>query len=150
VLRATSHDAAIRSMIEAHGVQDVVALLPSIPYDDALAEMLSAGVLLLFQAENCNHQIPAKLYEYMRSGRPIFALTHARGDTATTLRAAGIDTIADLASASDIEAKLPAFLERVRAGTAPRATVEYASTYSRRSQAQTLASLFTSLAQRTG
>jgi len=50
--------------------------------------------LLLLQASNCNSQIPAKVYEYLRAGKPILALTDPEGDTATLLRNLGINTIA--------------------------------------------------------
>ena len=141
VLRATGHDALIQSLIDAAGVADIVQLAGPIAYEPALAEMLDADGLLLFQAANCNHQIPAKLYEYLRAGRPIFALTDERGDTAAALRAGGIDTIADLASAADIEAKLPRFLESVRARTAPRAERQFAAKFSREAQTGDLAGL---------
>jgi glycosyltransferase involved in cell wall biosynthesis len=146
VLRATAHDATIGAMIAHHQVQDLVELAPPIPYQQALAEMLTADGLLLLQAANCNHQIPAKLYEYMRSGRPIFALTDAAGDTAATLRAAGIGGFADLALTQDIEARLSEFLALLRTGQAAAADRAYAQHYSRRDQAAVLAGLFTGLA----
>jgi len=141
VLRATGHDALIRSLIDSAGVGDIVQLAGPIAYEPALAEMLDADALLLFQAANCNHQIPAKLYEYLRAGRPILALTDERGDTAAALRGAGIDTIADLALAADIEDKLPRFLQAVRIRSAPRATSELAAKFSREAQSGVLAEL---------
>ncbi len=141
VLRASAHDALIQSLIDASDVGDIVKLAGSIAYEPALAEMLGADALLLFQAANCNHQIPAKLYEYLRAGRPILALTDQRGDTAAALRSAGIDTIADLASAADIAAKLPPFLDALRAGTAPRAQRSVAAMFSREAQSGALAEL---------
>lgn len=141
VLRASGHDVLIQSLIDACGVSDIVRLAGPIAYESALAEMLDTDALLLFQAANCNHQIPAKLYEYLRAGRPILALTDERGDTAAALRSAGIDTIADLASAADIAAKLPPFLQAVRAGSAPRAERKVAARFSRESQSERLAEL---------
>jgi len=144
VLRASGHDELIGGLIAQHDVGDLVSLAPSVAYGAALTEMLSVDALLLFQAANSNHQIPAKLYEYLRAGRPIFALTDHAGDTAATLRACGVETIADLASASDIEARLPAFLEMLRAGSAPIATRATAIRYSRESQAGSLAEVLNS------
>ena len=52
-------------MNERRGIQDLIELAPLVPYEGrAFAEQLAADGLLLFQAANCNHQIPAKLYEY--------------------------------------------------------------------------------------
>jgi hypothetical protein len=65
-------------------------------YREALSEMLRADGLLLLQASNCNEQIPAKLYEYLRARRPVLALTDPGGDTAKALRQGAVDAIARL------------------------------------------------------
>ncbi len=119
VLRATNHDDYLRGLLAEHGVSELVSLAPHVPYQAALAEMLAADGLLLLQATNCNHQIPAKLYEYLRAGRPILALTDAAGDTAATLRAAGVDTIAPLDDSEGIKHGLLHFLQLAREGRAP-------------------------------
>ena len=40
----------------------------------------SVDGLMLLQADNCNYQIPAKAYEYIRSGKPVLALTPQEGE----------------------------------------------------------------------
>jgi glycosyltransferase involved in cell wall biosynthesis len=141
-LRASGHDDVLRALIERAGVAELVKLEPAIPYTEALAEMMSADGLLIFQAASCNHQIPAKLYEYLRSGRPILALTDPTGDTAATMRECGATTIARLDDAGDIETQLAEFVTRLRSRTAPSVAPEVASRYSRRAQAANLAALF--------
>lgn len=121
VLRASGHEAHLRRLIARHGVAAVVELAPPLPYRAALAEMLAADALLLLQAANCNAQIPAKLYEYLRCARPILALTDPAGDSAAKLRHHGIDTIARLDSAPAIRSALRDFLALVRSGQAPLA-----------------------------
>jgi glycosyltransferase involved in cell wall biosynthesis len=122
VLRATGHDATHAAEISKRGIADLVKLEPQVPYRDALREMLKADGLLLFQASNCNHQVPAKVYEYFRARRPILALTDAGGDTAQVLRDAGVDTIVPLDDAAAIARGLESFLAQVREGDAPLAT----------------------------
>jgi glycosyltransferase involved in cell wall biosynthesis len=141
VLRATGYDAHHRRLIDAAGVGDVVALEGHLPYREALAEMAAADGLLVFQASNCNHQIPAKLYEYLRAGRPILALTDPSGDTAGAVRGAGLDTIAPLHDEGAIRAALRAFLGRLRDGTAPRPDPVAVAGASRRARARELAEL---------
>ena len=148
VLRASGHDELIARMIEEFAIADLVELAPPIPYGAALAEMLSVDALLLLQAANSNHQIPAKLYEYLRTGLPIFALTDAAGDSAAVLRAAGVDTLADIADAAQIEAALPAFLTRLRAGDAPVADRRYVARFSREAQSGALAELLDRIASK--
>jgi glycosyltransferase involved in cell wall biosynthesis len=100
--RASNNDQQLTALALQYGVEDFVQILPPLPYRAALNEMIRADALLVLQAANCNEQIPAKLYEYMRAGRPILALTDPRGDTAATLRRAGVRCIARLDSADEI------------------------------------------------
>lgn len=104
--RASVHDALLHRLAAEHGVQAHVEVCPPLPYQQALAEMLRADGLLLMQASSCNEQIPAKLYEYLRAGRPVVCLTDPRGDTAAALHAAGIDSVARLDRADEIRALL--------------------------------------------
>ncbi|QGZ40566.1 glycosyl transferase family 4 [Pseudoduganella flava] len=141
VLRATAHDDFLRPLIERHGIADIVTLAPHIAYRDALAEMLGADGLLVLQATNCNHQIPAKLYEYLRARRPVLALTDATGDTAAALRHAGIDTIGPLDDKAGIKDALLRFLALAEAGHAPLASDEAVAANSRRARTAELARL---------
>ena len=141
VLRLTKHDDVFLPMIESFGIGDIVSIEGGVPYDEALAEMMSADGLLILQASNCNHQIPAKLYEYLRARRPILALTDPHGDTAQTLVDAGIDTIVRLNDKDDIRKGLLRFLELVRAGTAPTASDRVVARDSRESGTRQLAEI---------
>jgi glycosyltransferase involved in cell wall biosynthesis len=139
ILRATANDEAYRRDLNRLGIEDIVRLEPPVDYLAALEEMLSVDGLLLLQASNCNAQIPAKLYEYLRAERPILALTDPAGDTARTLDAAGAGLVARLDSTDEIEAAIPAFMEQVRRGTWRRASAEAVRRCSRAAQAGQLA-----------
>jgi glycosyltransferase involved in cell wall biosynthesis len=142
ILRGTGHDGEIAPMIAAQGVGDLVTLAPPLGYTDALAEMLDADMLLLFQAANCNHQIPAKLYEYLRSRRPVLALTDAAGDTAATLRDAGVDTIVALDDRVAIAKMLGDCLQRHAQETLIGVAPDVAARYTRRAQVKSMALMF--------
>ncbi|HMW18565.1 MAG TPA: glycosyltransferase [Accumulibacter sp.] len=114
--RASGHDYLLKELAEKHGVQEMIECCPSVPYRQALSEMLRADGLLVMQSSGCNEQIPAKIYEYLRAGRPIVALTDPVGDTATTLQAAGVIDIAPLDSAARIAELLIDFANRARRG----------------------------------
>lgn len=141
VLRASGHEDYLVGLAARHGVAGIVTVAPPLPYRDALAEMLCADGLLLLQAANCNQQIPAKLYEYLRAQRPILALTDATGDTACALRHAGIDTIAPLDDAGAILHALRRFLQLVRSGRAPLAPMDAVAACSRHARSAELARL---------
>ncbi len=147
VLRASGFDDEYRPMLEGQGIGDIIRLEPAVGYRAALAEMLAADGLLLFQASNCNHQVPAKIYEYLRARRPIFAMTDAAGDSARVLTGAGVDTVVPLDSQHQIAEGLRRFLDALRRGTAPLASPEEIRRHSRRSRAGELAALLDSLAR---
>jgi glycosyltransferase involved in cell wall biosynthesis len=118
LLRATGHDETHLALLKKHSVEDIVSLTPPLPYTHALREMLDADGLLIFQGANCNHQIPAKLYEYMRARRPLLALTDPDGDTASTLRDMGYDSLAPMNDSAAIATAVTDFLEKLREGAA--------------------------------
>jgi glycosyltransferase involved in cell wall biosynthesis len=139
--RATAHDDMLRPQVRAHGLEDIVELLPAIAYRDALQEMGRADGLLVMQAANCNEQIPAKLYEYLRAGRPIVGLTSPQGSTARTLRAAGLDMIAALDSVDGIASVIQRFMEAAEHGRAALPDISYVEGCSRRGRTEALADL---------
>ena len=146
VLRATGCDGYLLDLIGKYGLDSIVKLEPAVPYRVALAEMLGADALLVLQAANCNYQVPAKLYEYLRARRPIFALTDPAGDTAAVLRNAGIDTIAPLDSQQEISQLLPRFLELLRQRRAPVAAEATIAAASRRARTIELARVLDAVA----
>lgn len=139
VLRATGCDHYLRALLDESHVGDIVELAPPLPYRAALSEMLTADGLLLLQAANCNYQVPAKLYEYLRAQRPVLALTDPAGDTAAVLRDAGIDTIARLDSTEEICALFARFLRLLRQRQAPVPKAEKVVPASRRARTVELA-----------
>ncbi len=141
--RGAQHEDLLRRLADEHGVADRVETLAPIPYRDALVEMLRADALLILQAANCNEQIPAKLYEYLRCRRPILGLTDPAGDTAAALRAAGLDLIAPLDDAPRIAAAIERLVTApTSAGLPGMAAVAAAS---RRGRTQALAGLLDTL-----
>ena len=101
-LRSAGHDDLYEEMLNKYEIQDIVKLLPSIPHEKNIEDMLSADVLLLLQGSTCNEQIPAKAYEYIRSGKPVIALTDLNGDTGQLLSHLGVGNIAALESKEEI------------------------------------------------
>jgi glycosyltransferase involved in cell wall biosynthesis len=137
--RASAHDDLLTGLAAIHGVQAFIEVLPPVTYREALQEMLQADALLVMQGPGCNAQIPAKIYEYLRSQRPILGLTDPSGDTAGVLRDSGINAITSLNSADDIEQQLPAFLDSVRSGRAGLPTAASIQGASRQTRTQALA-----------
>ena len=130
--RAPVHDQLLNELATLHGVEDAIETAPPTGYREALSEMLRADGLLVLQASNCNAQIPAKLYEYMRAGRPIIVLSDPAGDTASTSRAAGLSAIAPLDDENAIATLLGQFVSNPDTGTHPtKSAIDGASRYGR-------------------
>lgn len=139
--RAAVHDHLLQSLAKTHGARDFIELCPVLPYREALAEMLAVDALLVMQASNCNAQIPAKIYEYLRAGKPILGLTDPAGDTAAVLREAGLRDMARLDSVEEIAELLPALVRDLRRGSAALPKALAVQQASRQGRSQALAAL---------
>lgn len=99
--RAPAHDDFVLALAKAENVTDQVKILPPIPHPLAVAEMLAAQGLLILQSAGCNDQVPAKIYEYLRTGHPIIALADLAGDTAQVLAQRGQHLLANIESVDE-------------------------------------------------
>jgi hypothetical protein len=150
VLRASSSEDLYHRQIREHQIEDIVTLEPPVAYNRALSEMLSVDGLLVFQGHDSNPAIPAKLYEYIRARRPIFAMVDDHGETAALLRKTEIGTLVPLDSKERITAGLLQFLDQIRNGCAPVAEDEEIERHSRRHKALELARLLDEVAAERG
>jgi hypothetical protein len=141
VLRACGSYAMYADEVQRLDIADLVELPRRVSNREALVEQANADGLLLFQGEKYDRQIPAKVYEYLRIGRPIFALVGDQGDTAALLRKTGGAAQVPLHDTDAIEVRLSGFIAALRGGGAPRVSPEVAATYSRRAGAASLARL---------
>jgi glycosyltransferase involved in cell wall biosynthesis len=148
-LRASGSEDYYAALLKEFCIDDIVRLLPALSHRKALEDCASTDALLLFQAASCNHQIPAKVYEYLRLGKPILGLTPEDGDTGRLLKNVGGGTVIDLASEEGIYRALPGFITSIRTKLHPIPDAERASCYSRKYQAAQLAGLFSELVSQT-
>lgn len=141
VLRGSGNEDHYQRELDRLGVSDIVALAPQVGNHEALVEQASADALLLFQGPRFDRQIPAKMYEYVRIGRPIFALLGAHGDTAVALRRTGGAELVAIDDVAAIAAGLRGFLNALRTGSAPVARREVLPQYARSAGAAVLATM---------
>ncbi len=107
--RAPVYEDQLRDLAQRYDVGGAIEILPAIGHRAAVDEMCRADGLLILQANNCNAQIPAKFYEYLRARRPMLVLADPPGDTAVAARASGIRAVAALEDAGAISALLERF-----------------------------------------
>jgi glycosyltransferase involved in cell wall biosynthesis len=108
--RAPSCDDLLHELASRYQVAELIEILPSIGHEAAVQEMCRADALLLAQADNCNAQIPAKFYEYLRTRVPVITLADPAGDTAVAAREAGLSAIAALEDTDAIVRVFQTFL----------------------------------------
>jgi|SRR5690348_5668850 len=142
IFRASQSEKDYARDVQRLGLGKVVTFLPQISYRDALIEQMTADGLLLFQGPQFDRQVPAKLYEYLRVGRPIFALTGDQGDTANVLRNTGGAEIAPIDDVEAIASRLATFIQALQNGRAPVSHPAAVARYSRQKGAVLLAEQF--------
>ena len=143
--RAPHHDAEVLAYAKEYGLQDIVEVAPPVPYQKAIAEMIGADLLVVFQGSYFNAQIPAKIYEYLRAGRPVFAVVDPGGDTAAVLRQFPAVFVADMASEIDISINLEDALAGMRGddqAIALQKNINLVRRYARKEQTTRLATYF--------
>ncbi|MCA9130497.1 MAG: glycosyltransferase [Planctomycetales bacterium] len=139
--RAPEHVDFVSALAKSHGLDDVVQILPAVSYGNALNEMAAADGLLVLQSDECNDQIPAKVYEYFSAGKPILGLCSESSDTANLLRSGGCAHLAPLESSRLISTTLANFVADLRDGTLATPSIEFVRSMSRHSRAAALATL---------
>ncbi len=140
--RASGQDALIERLARGQGVADLIELAPSLSYRAALAEMVEADGLLVLQASNCNEQIPAKTYEYLRTYRPIVGLADPAGDTGDLLKRSGVPYLSSLHDVDGIVGVLRSYLADAAAGTITHPAPDGIRGHSRAARSRQLAELF--------
>jgi len=134
--------------IQRAGFTARVDFLPRVSYEAALAELGRAGILLLLQASRDTVDlVPAKLFEYLRAGRPVLAVV-PEGATAEVLRETGGGWAVDPADGVGLCDALGAAYRawaggRLESMTADRAVL---GKFSRERLAAELATLFDAIA----
>lgn len=76
--------------IQRRGLESQVEVTGQVSYGRAVREMAEAGILLLLDSPGRRQGVPAKLYEYLGTGRPIMALAEPEGDVAWVLKESGV------------------------------------------------------------
>jgi glycosyltransferase involved in cell wall biosynthesis len=150
-LIAPGNEENYQQAIDKIGLGGVIKLQGSVPYKEALQKMAAADILLLFQGESCAHQIPAKAYEYLRIGRPIFALTPAASDTGTLILEASAGTVVPPEQPEAIAMALEKWIANVQRGIElPAASFDTAAKHSRKEQTKLLAQCFDAILDESG
>ncbi|MDC0601606.1 glycosyltransferase [Aliiglaciecola sp.] len=144
-LRATGHDEIYAKRIAELDIADIIKLEPTISYKEAIAEMMSADGFLLMQSQGCNHQIPAKSYEYIKLKKPILGLMPEEGDTGQLISNLNIAELAPLDDKDKTKEALLRFIQRLTDNEFVMPADSVVNSYSRSAQAVELTKLIDEL-----
>lgn len=111
---------AMVDALASTGLGGSVDFVPRVPHEEALRQQAEADVLVLLQASaDTASLIPAKLFEYLRTGRPVLALA-GEGAIADVMRETGGGWIVDPRDADGLLATVVTAYEAWRAGALGR------------------------------
>ena len=93
-------------------VGDLVQFQGQVSHRTAVSMMLGASGLLLLTGGD-ESELPGKLFDYLGSRRPIFAVAHPEGESARVIKEAGAGMVVPGTGPEDIAAGLELFMDRV-------------------------------------
>ena len=142
-----AESSALQQAISHYRLEACVEIVKRLPYAEGLRELAAADVLVLLQAsEDTRALVPAKLYEYLRLGRPVLALTLAGEVSALLSRTAGGFAV-DPVDVEQLASVLAALYRDWSSGTlgAHRPDMDALKRYERRALTGQLAAIFARL-----
>ncbi|WP_197513351.1 glycosyltransferase [Acidihalobacter aeolianus] len=145
ILRASGSEGHYESMVARYELHDIVEIAPMLERQDALVEQHRADGVLLFQGAEFNAQVPAKLYEYFRNGKPILALVDGAGETADIVLRENAGLVVDMNNVLAIETGLLEFIDKLKRRVITPVDGDALQKYSRRVGAQKLVSIIDKL-----
>lgn len=134
----------VRPLAERLGVIDRVRIEGTVPHAVALGYQRAADALLLAPGRTAE-SMTSKVFEYLRAGRPVFAITVLHSAAAKLLVSVGGGRSVDYSP--DLRESLAAFVAQVRSGTVPVADKQALAAYDMRNVTAGLAALLDDIAR---
>jgi glycosyltransferase involved in cell wall biosynthesis len=125
-----------------HGMMRYVEIVDYIPYDEIEKVQQDSAVLLLFvnRVPGAKGIVTGKVFEYLRSGKPILAIGPAGGDLAEIIAGTHSGVVVDFDRKEDLKRELDRLYNAFRQGNLKAGTRE-AEMYSRKKLTEALSRL---------
>jgi glycosyltransferase involved in cell wall biosynthesis len=140
----------VRRSVEAAGLAESVVFVPRVSYEESLKEQMAADLMLLLQAsDDTVGLVPAKLYEYLRTQKPVLALVRA-GAVSEIMDQTGGGWAVDPRIESELDVALGEAIDAWRTGALAEhyARLEFLRRFDRHALAGELARVFDDVARR--
>ena len=132
-------DNSVVTSIAEHGLESNVHILPYIPHNQVAQTLSEASLLLLTlmpaTEPRANGLVPAKLFEYLASGRPILCIGPEDGDTAKIIAEAQAGTTIRFEDKEKIKEMVKSHYRKYLGNELPIKVNAAAERYSRRALA---------------
>ncbi|HOM79110.1 MAG TPA: glycosyltransferase [Candidatus Cloacimonas acidaminovorans] len=90
--------------IKQSGIEEMVKIIPQLNHQEAISAMLSSdALLLLINSDSPKGTLTSKVFEYLRTGKPILALVPKNGEAGKLLQESGQNYICPMESVSAIK-----------------------------------------------
>ena len=90
--------------IKQSGIEEMVKIIPQLSHQEAISAMLSSdALLLLINSDSPKGTLTSKVFEYLRTGKPILALVPKNGEAGKLLQESGQNYICPMESVSAIK-----------------------------------------------
>jgi glycosyltransferase involved in cell wall biosynthesis len=87
---------AFKELVDRLDLEPLIRCFGYVPHDEVLVRMMETDALLLLQPHrSTNYQIPAKLFEYIASGKPVLAIAPHGSATSGMMRRNRLGTVCD-------------------------------------------------------
>jgi glycosyltransferase involved in cell wall biosynthesis len=136
IFQGAGDNKAYQELIESLQINNIVKFTPSVPYLDSLECLRQADALVIIQGEVFNYQVPAKLYEYIKSTKALIVMTPC--ESATALAASQHPLSAIVNTQDDIAEILLAYIK----GSLKSSHVIETKQFSRQQKASEMAAIF--------
>ncbi len=99
-------------------LSEYIEIIPQVEHNEAVKLMVNSDALLIFNPTIMgNGIVPGKLFESLRTARPILAMVAPKGEVATILQSQGHDLVCAMEDEIAVEENLKKLLKRIDSNT---------------------------------
>ncbi|RKY72801.1 MAG: hypothetical protein DRQ24_04230 [Candidatus Latescibacterota bacterium] len=137
-------ESSVVSTMRRFRLDHLAQIVPYVPHTEALMYMIKSAILLLVIPRTTNNKvIPGKLFEYLRTGRPILCIGPTDGDAAEIIKETGAGSVVDYEDVEGCEKVVVRYYKLWKCGKlSPMANFREVEKYERRNLTKRLGSIF--------
>ncbi len=130
----------VKSLVQRFGLESKVSFHDYKPHSVATALMQTAdlNLVVVHRSDESEGLVPGKLYDYLRSGKPILVISPKNGDASRIAKKSGLGFVFDHSAVNDLKTWIEDFIKNP---SNPEPNTDFIQSFSRKSLTQRLAEL---------